>query len=92
MIGLKLYLANTVHFLFACYTVMIFIYILSSWVPQLRGHTVMRFVGFYTEPYLQVFRRLIPPIGGMLDLSPILAFFGLKLLEPLFIQLIYWIF
>lgn len=92
MLALKLYLANTVHFLFACYTVMIFVYILSSWVPQLRAHTVMRFVGFYTEPYLQVFRRIIPPIGGMLDLSPILGFLALKFLEPLIINLIMWIF
>jgi YggT family protein/cell division inhibitor SepF len=30
------------------------------------------------EPYLGVFRRFIPPIGGVIDLSPIVALFALR--------------
>jgi YggT family protein len=43
----------------------------------------MRFVAFYTDPYLNLFRRFIPPIGGVLDLSPLLGFFALQIMENL---------
>lgn len=74
-------LANLVHLLFLTYTIMIFVRIMGSWVPQWQHTKVMQFVRYYTEPYLGVFRKVIPPIGGMLDLSPLLAFFALRLME-----------
>ncbi len=74
-------IAEFVHLLFLAYTVMIFVRIMGSWVPNWQHLKVMRFVGFYTEPYLGMFRRVIPPIGGMLDLSPLLAFLALRLME-----------
>ena len=60
---------------------MIAIRIIGSWFPSFSNHQVMRLLRFYTDPYLNIFRRLIPPIGGALDLSPLLAFFGLQILE-----------
>ena len=42
----------------------------------------LRFVAHYTDPYLNIFRRIIPPIG-MLDISPIVGFFCLKIIEEL---------
>ncbi len=48
----------------------------------------MRFVSHYVDPYLNLFRRIIPPIGGVLDLSPLLAFFALTILEKIIIYLI----
>ena len=83
----KLLLENTLHFIFALYTLMLFANILSSWVPQIRSHAFMRWVFFYTEPYLGIFRKIIPPIGGVLDISPILGFFALRFLEPFTIYL-----
>jgi YggT family protein len=77
----RYYLYQTIEWLFLGYTILLFIRILSSWVPSLKHHTFFRFVSFYTDPYLNIFRRFIPPIGGVLDLSPILAFFVLRFLE-----------
>ena len=54
--------------------------ILGSWVPEFSRHPIMRFVQMYTDPYLNIFRRFIPPLG-MIDLSPIVAFFALRLIE-----------
>lgn len=48
----------------------------------------MRFVSHYTDPYLNIFRRFIPPIGGVLDLSPLIGFFVLTLLEKFIIMLL----
>ena len=84
---MRAYFASTIHLLFVSYTVLIFIRLVSSWFPAWQGHRFVRFAAFYTDPYLNVFRRIIPPIGGLLDLSPILAFFALRLLEIFFLGL-----
>jgi YggT family protein len=75
------YLSSVIHYLFVTYTTLIFLRIISSWFPVWQAHQVVRFIVFYTEPYLSLFRRILPPLGGVLDLSPILAFFALRLLE-----------
>jgi len=69
-----------IDWLFFCYMIMLVVRIVSSWFPEFQGQSWLRFIAFYTDPYLDIFRRLIPPIG-MLDISPIAAFFALQLLE-----------
>jgi YggT family protein len=66
--------------LFLVYTCMLFGRILGSWIPELQRTRFMMFIAFYTDPYLNLFRRIIPPLG-MFDLSPIVAFLCLSLLE-----------
>jgi len=66
--------------LFLVYMIMLFVRILASWIPEWRNHRIMQFLSFYTDPYLAFFRRFIPPLG-MMDLSPIAAFYSLMLLE-----------
>ena len=84
----SVYLIETVHVLFITYTFMLFLRIISSWLPNWQNHHLVRFLAFYTDPYLNIFRRIMPPLGGVLDLSPILAFFALRILEMIFIALI----
>ena len=83
-----LYLIYVIRLLFICYTLMIFIRIIGSWFPNLRYHKFIRFIAFYTDPYLNLFRRFIPPIGGTLDLSPLVAFIVLRLVEKFIIMLL----
>jgi len=85
---MKPYLAQVIHLFFVSYTVLLFLRIASSWFPAWQAHRFVRFIAFYSDPYLNVFRRILPPLGGLLDLSPILAFFALRLLETLFLGLI----
>lgn len=73
-------LLKIVGLLFQVYMLMLFVRILASWIPEFRTHRVMQFLSFYTDPYLNFFRRFIPPLG-MFDLSPIIAFLGLQVLE-----------
>lgn len=82
-----LWTLSIIDLLFQVYMLMLFIRILSSWAPQLMEYKFMQFIAFYTDPYLNLFRRLIPPLG-MFDISPILAFFSLSLLKDLIIFLI----
>ena len=78
---ITVYLAQALHILFITYTFMLFLRIISSWAPNWQGHQLVRFLAFYTDPYLNLFRRIMPPLGGVLDLSPILAFFALRVIE-----------
>jgi YggT family protein len=63
------------------YIALIVIYVLMSWFP-ISGvfAEVYQVLASVCEPYLGLFRRIIPPIG-MLDISPIVAIFVLQLLS-----------
>jgi YggT family protein len=56
---------------------MIIAYILMSWIPNLRASFIGELLGRFVEPYLTPFRKIIPPIGGVIDVSPIVAIFAL---------------
>jgi YggT family protein len=61
------------------YVLLIFAYILTSWIRLPYSPTlnkVQRFLYDVCEPYLRLFRRVLPPMGP-LDLSPIVAVFSL---------------
>ena len=60
------------------YEVLIFIYVLMSWFP-IRGifYDIYRTLGSLAEPYIGIFRRFIPPMGG-LDFSPFVAILVLE--------------
>ena len=64
------------------YVLLIFLYVLSSWIrmpysPWLRR--IQDFLRDVCEPYLRLFRRVLPPLGP-LDLSPVVSIFVLFLL------------
>ncbi|WP_078060227.1 MULTISPECIES: YggT family protein [Gracilibacillus] len=76
------------------YMIGIVIYILMSWFPGARESSFGQMLATIVEPYLEPFRKLIPPIGGMIDISPIVALIVLRFamtgLDYLFIQLFRW--
>ncbi|MBA2726591.1 MAG: YggT family protein [Parachlamydiaceae bacterium] len=78
-------LLKIVDNIFFIYMLMLFANIISSWFPEFRRTRLMQFILFYTEPYFNIFRRFIPPLG-MFDLSPIVAFFALQFIEWLVIK------
>jgi YggT family protein len=87
--------ADYVNALFYVYLALIFIRILLSWVPRLPYnpvlHTVVTFVHDVTDPYLRLFRRVLPPLGGgglALDLSPIVAIIVLYIARAIVVGLI----
>lgn len=59
------------------FNALISVRVLLSWFPQAQGIAALRPVFQLTDPYLNLFRGLIPPIGG-LDLSVLPAFFLLN--------------
>jgi YggT family protein len=88
-------IASYVSALFLVYIVLIFLNVLISWVPRMPYNrwlrAVLDFVKETTDPYLNFFRRFIPPLGGggfALDLSPILGVIVLFILQALVVGLI----
>jgi len=74
----------------AVYTLAILAYILASWLRLPYSPTlnwIQRFLYDVCEPYLRVFRRILPSFGG-LDLSPMVALIVLWLVSSIVIQLI----
>lgn len=65
---------------FLVYWLLLLVRIFGSWFPEFSRSRFMQFVAFYTDPYLNLFRRVIPPIG-MLDISPIFAFIALQIMQ-----------
>lgn len=59
------------------YSYAIIVYILMSWFPNARESSIGQFLARICEPYLEPFRRFIPPLG-MIDISPIVALLALN--------------
>jgi len=81
LVGLLIQIYQLIPTLFQIYSWILIIYILMSWVPNVRESQVGVILGKIAEPYLSIFRRFIPPIGGMLDISPIVALFVLQFVQ-----------
>lgn len=66
------------------YILVIFVYCIMSWVPQMSGWVLdlYEILGKVCDPFLNLFKKVIPPIG-MMDISPIAALFALIIIQRL---------
>jgi len=76
-------LQNFVHVFILVYTLIIFAYIITSWLrlpysPWLNKF--QRFLYDVCDPYLRIFRRFLPSFGGF-DFSPIIAILALAVID-----------
>ena len=85
-----LMLKNLIVSLANAYTMIIFVYVLMSWIPNSSGIVgeVYRILGKICDPYLDLFKRLIPPIGGMVDITPIIALLVLQFVVQLVVKIL----
>lgn len=87
--------ANYVSALFTVYIVLIFVYLLlnlmlsfgvrpsySRWIDALLG-----FLRDVSEPYLRLFRRLVPSVGGF-DFTPMIAIIVLYVARTIVVSVI----
>jgi YggT family protein len=84
---IMLVFAQIVNVFFQIYTFTLLARILGSWFPEIFRYRIMQFVVFITDPYLNLFRRFIPPLG-MIDISPIFAFLCLGFIQSFIVNTI----
>lgn len=87
--------ADYVSALFLVYIILVLLNVLISWVPRMPYNRALRaaldFVKETTDPYLNLFRRFLPPLGGggfALDLSPMIGIIVLFVLQAVVVGLI----
>ena len=71
---------DIINILFELLIWLLMIRIILSWLPHNHVHPIINFIYKLTEPLLEPFRNMINPIGGI-DLSPIIVFFLLRLIQ-----------
>ncbi len=76
-------ITNTVSTTLSIYTGLLIVRVLLTWFPNIDWYNQpFAALSQITDPYLNLFRQFIPPLGGM-DISPILAIFLLQIVGSL---------
>lgn len=70
-------LVNNVFYL---YSIVLVVYALMSWLPGARDSGLGQFINKLARPYLDIFDRYIPSIGGV-SFNVIIAIFVLQLIR-----------
>jgi len=83
-------LVDLINLLFYFLDLAIFARIILSWLPLAGIHVdpynpIVRFLYRVTDPILEPFRRIIPPIG-MVDISPIVAILVLQVVQSIIVE------
>jgi YggT family protein len=89
-------IAGYLQTLLYVYIVLIFIRILLTWLPRIPYNpvlnAVLKFVQDVTDPFLNIFRRILPPLRmgpGAIDLSPMIATFVLIIVGGIVVNLVH---
>ncbi|HEY2848260.1 MAG TPA: YggT family protein [Gemmatimonadaceae bacterium] len=73
---------------FAVAEIALIVRVLESWIPFRPGAWWWRWAFVITEPMLKPLRRIVPPFGGMIDVTPVIAWFVLSLAQGVVVRMI----
>lgn len=82
-------ITKIINQLFYFYYILIIIRIFLTWIPSINmDQQPFSWLRSICDPFLNIFRGIIPPIGGMLDISPIIAIILLQILQGLIVGML----
>ena len=82
-------IARAVSQLFYFYYILIIVRIFLTWIPSIDWEQQpFNWLRSACDPFLNIFRGIIPPIGGVLDISPVLAIILLQILHGFIVNLL----
>lgn len=86
-------IATVISFLFQVYEFLLLIRVLLSWINvdpyrPVIDHPAIHLLVRITDPVLAPLRRLIPPIGGAIDISPVVALLLLEIVRRLLVSVL----
>ena len=84
--GLIEAVADVIYYLLTFYLYIVIARAIISWVSPNPYNPIVNFLYMATEPVLRYARRIIPPIGGTLDLSPILVLIVIVFLRKFLVE------
>jgi YggT family protein len=73
--------AGILNLLFTVLTIAVIARALLSWFDPMMRYQVSRYLVDLTEPIIAPIRRVVPPVGGMIDLSPMVAVILLQVIQ-----------
>ena len=77
------FIITFIDFLFTLLIFAVIARALVSWMPMDPYHPFIRFLDQITEPILAPLRRYIPPVGGAMDITPIIAIIILQIAQQI---------
>ncbi|MDE1547928.1 YggT family protein [Jeotgalibaca caeni] len=80
MVQILFWLLRIVPTIINAYSSLLVIYALMTWLPNAMTSPLGQFIARLVEPYLNVFRRLIPSFG-MVSFSVLFAILFLRLVD-----------
>lgn len=79
-------ISKAVGLLFYFYYLLLIIRIFLTWIPSINWEQQpFAWMRSITDPFLNIFRGIIPPIGGVLDISPVIAIILLQILQGIIV-------
>jgi len=86
-------LAQIVSWVLFVYQFLILVRVLLSWIStdpyrSMSAHPLVRLLHQVTEPVLAPVRRVIPPVGGALDISPVVVLIVLEILRRFLVSIL----
>lgn len=83
-----MFIIKVVNNIFYFFYLLIILRIFLTWIPSIDWHQQpLKSVREVTDMYLNIFRRFIPPAGG-LDFSPIIALIVLQIIQILVVNVV----
>lgn len=83
----SMFVTQVLYSFLSIYQLLLIVRILLTWLQGMEwANQIASYLSPVTDPFLNVFRSFIPPLGGI-DLSPILAFFALSILQSILLQI-----
>jgi YggT family protein len=73
---------------FEIFQITLLVWVLMSWIPDFQRNIVYATLDRFFNTILAPIRRIIPPIGGTLDISPMILIFGLGLISRLLLTVL----
>ena len=79
---------KVVSLFFQVYEFLVLVRVLLTWVHISPYHPAIQLLYRITDPILNPIRRLVPPVGGTLDLSPVVALILLEIVQRVLISVL----
>lgn len=86
---MTVFIGNLLIGLLQLYSLLIIIRAVLSWVGADPRNQLVRVIHSLTDPVLEPIQSVIPPIGGTIDISPLVALVFVQLLKEVIIRL-FW--